>query len=93
MPKSLTRVIPNQAPTLLNAEKANELIDCVNGLMSSRGSGGIKVQPEGNGRLVISIDSDSGGGASGVDGGGVNTIRLQYVRDDNTVGEATFLIQ
>jgi hypothetical protein len=54
MATKLQRFTRGQAPTLLDANRANELVDAVNSLIQSKGVGGIKVTVEGSGRLVIS---------------------------------------
>lgn len=59
---NIQRVIAGQSPTLMQAAKANELIDLMNGLMQSKGSDGINVIVEGSGRLVIGLDDTAGGG-------------------------------
>lgn len=46
--------VRGQSPTLLDAERANQIVRAVNGLMQSKGTNGIKVVVEGDGRLVIS---------------------------------------
>jgi len=81
MATKLTRLVPKQAPTLLDAEKGNELIDAINGLIQSTGVGGIKVTVEGNGRLII-----SGGIPEGFE-----EETLDVVEDDNTAGQRVFL--
>jgi len=58
MALKLPRVTRGQAPTLLDAERANQLIDAVNALIESKGTGGIKVTVEGSGRLVIDGGAD-----------------------------------
>ena len=50
----IERLVRNEAPSLLDTEKANELIDAVNALMSSRGVGGIVVKADQSGSLLIS---------------------------------------
>lgn len=56
MATKLQRLVKGQAPTLLDADRANELIDAVNGLIQSKGSNGIKVIVEDSGRLDVSLD-------------------------------------
>ena len=54
MRTQLQELIPSQAPSLLNAEKGNELIKAINSLRNSRGANGIDVKIDTNGELVIS---------------------------------------
>ncbi len=42
-----------EAPSLLDTEKANEIIRAINALMSSRGANGIRVDADQNGELLI----------------------------------------
>ncbi len=49
----IERLTRNEAPSLLDTEKANELIDAINGLYNSRGAGGISVNQNGDGSLLI----------------------------------------
>lgn len=49
----IERLTKNEAPSLLDTEKANELIDAINGLLNSTGAGGISVRQNGDGSLLI----------------------------------------
>ena len=49
----IERLVRNEAPSLLDTDKANELIDAINALMNSRGAGGIVVKADQNGSLLI----------------------------------------
>ena len=52
----INKVIKDARPTLIEAEKANELIGYINGLLSSRGDDPIGVTIDDNGQMVISIE-------------------------------------
>lgn len=54
MQNQIQELVPGQAPTLLNADKGNELIKAINSLRNSRGANGIDVKIDTNGELVIS---------------------------------------
>lgn len=56
----IDRLVKNQAPSLLDTDKANEIIDTINGLLSSRGVGGIIVKEDGNGSLLIAPEGTKG---------------------------------
>lgn len=77
--------VKGQSPTLLDADRANEIVRLINGLIQSEGQNGIKVIVEGDGKLSISLDRE--------EINDFDELQLQYVKDDNTVGEATFLIR
>ncbi len=49
----IDRLTKNEAPSLLDTDKANELIDAINGLYNSTGAGGITVSQNGDGSLLI----------------------------------------
>lgn len=49
----IDRLVRNEAPSLLDTEKANELIDAINALMNSKGAGGIVVKSDQSGALLI----------------------------------------
>lgn len=51
----IERLVRNEAPSLLDTEKANELIDAINALKLSTGEKGIEVSANQNGSLSISI--------------------------------------
>jgi len=53
----INKVVRNQTPTLLDADKANELISAINAMQRSTGLNGIKVDVEGDGRLVVLLES------------------------------------
>ena len=55
----IDRVIPNQAPSLLNANKANELIDILNGYLLSKGVGDLTVNVANSGRMTVSLNPTS----------------------------------
>ena len=52
-------LVKNEAPSLLDTEKANELINAINGLFQSRGENGIIVKSDDSGSLIISADLTS----------------------------------
>jgi len=58
-------MIPNvtkgEAPSLLNTDRANELIDAVNSLLKSKGGDGIEVAADQSGALTISIRKSAQG--------------------------------
>lgn len=72
-PPQLTKLVPKQAPTLLDSGRANEIIDRLNGLAASTGSNGIKVSVEGSGKLAISGDKDGLLALLGLSGTGSGT--------------------
>ena len=49
----IERLVRNEAPSLLDTDKANELIDAINALMNSKGAGGIVVKSDQSGSLLI----------------------------------------
>ena len=49
----IDRLTKGEAPSLLDTDKANELIDAINGLYNSTGAGGINVRQNGDGSLLI----------------------------------------
>lgn len=51
----IERLVRNEAPSLLDTEKANELIDAINGLFNSRGANGISVKKNQDGSLLIGL--------------------------------------
>tara|TARA_Y100000114_G_scaffold37024_1_gene32592 strand:+ start:5152 stop:5733 length:582 start_codon:yes stop_codon:yes gene_type:complete len=57
----ITRVTRGEAPSLIDAEKANEVIDAINGLLSSNGANGIEVVTDQNGALQISLQPEGAG--------------------------------
>lgn len=54
MPK-ISKLVPGQAPTMMRADVANEVIDYVNGLLQSQGKNGVDVIVESSGKLTISL--------------------------------------
>ena len=52
----ITRLTKGQAPSLVDTEKANEVIDTINALLRTKGGEGIKVDEDQDGALIISID-------------------------------------
>jgi hypothetical protein len=57
----IDRLTKNEAPSLLDTDKANELIDAINGLYNSTGAGGITVSQNGDGSLLIAPDKGKNG--------------------------------
>jgi hypothetical protein len=57
----ISRVTRGEAPSLIDAEKANEVIDAINGLLSSNGTNGIEVVTDQNGALQISLQPEGAG--------------------------------
>jgi hypothetical protein len=49
----IERLTKNEAPSLLDTDKANELIDTINALTNSTGANGIAVRTNGDGSLLI----------------------------------------
>lgn len=49
----IDRLTKGEAPSLLDTDKANEIIDAINGLYNSTGAGGISVKQNGDGSLLI----------------------------------------
>jgi hypothetical protein len=97
MATKLQKFTRGQAPTLLDAGRANELVDAINGLIQSTGKGGIKIIVEGNGRLVISgeelleqIQQIGEGLPEGLPDG-FEEETLDIVEDDNEAGRRVFL--
>jgi hypothetical protein len=97
MSTKLQRFTRGQAPTLLDAGRANELVDAINGLLQSTGKGGIKIIVEGSGRLVISGEEleknierliGEGGGEFPE---GFEEETLDVVEDNNKAGKRVFL--
>lgn len=93
MATKLQKFTRGQAPTLLDAGRANELVDAINGLMQSTGKGGIKIVVEGSGRLVISgeelLEQIQQIGEGLPDGFEEET--LDVVEDNNQAGQRVFL--
>ena len=93
MPTKIQPFVRGQAPTLLDAQRANELVRVINGLVQSKGTNGIKVSVEGDGRLVISgeiLENLIGEGGGGLPEG-FEEETLDVVEDDNTAGQRVFL--
>jgi hypothetical protein len=55
----IDRVKKGQAPSLVDTEKANEIIDAINSLMGSKGAGGISVRADQSGSLTIYPSAES----------------------------------
>jgi CO dehydrogenase nickel-insertion accessory protein CooC1 len=55
MAEKIDRLISGFAPTLLDADKGNELITLINGLVSSEGKGVIRVDADTDGKLTVSL--------------------------------------
>ena len=49
----IERLTKGEAPSLLDTEKANELIDAINALINSKGASGIQVRADQSGSLTI----------------------------------------
>jgi hypothetical protein len=49
----IARLVKNEAPSLIDTDKANEIIDTINGLLNSTGAGGITVKQNQDGSLLI----------------------------------------
>ena len=54
----IERLTRNEAPSLLDTDKANEIIDTINGLLNSTGAGGISVKQNQDGSLLIAPGKD-----------------------------------
>tara|TARA_R110000796_G_scaffold22916_1_gene65939 strand:+ start:3559 stop:4137 length:579 start_codon:yes stop_codon:yes gene_type:complete len=54
----IEKLVRNEAPSLLDTDKANELIAAINGLLNSRGEGGISVKQDQDGSLLIAPGKD-----------------------------------
>lgn len=54
----ITRLTKGEAPSLVDTEKANEVIDTINGLLRTKGGQGIKVDQDQDGALIISINDE-----------------------------------
>jgi hypothetical protein len=57
----IEKLVRNEAPSLLDTEKANELISVINGLLNSRGEGGISVKQDQDGSLLIAPTASENG--------------------------------
>ena len=55
----IEKLVRNEAPSLVDTAKGNELIDAINSLMSSEGGTGIDVTADQSGKLIISLDESS----------------------------------
>jgi hypothetical protein len=53
----IKRLRSGATPTLLDADKGNELIDRINGMLSSRGIGPIKVAVAEDGEMTVSFEA------------------------------------
>lgn len=66
-------------PTLLQAEKGNELIGYVNSLMSSEGEDPINVEVDTDGKMTISL-------------GATSSVEIDYVDANNEAAIGTFIL-
>ena len=57
----IERLVRNEAPSLLDTDKANEIIDTINGLLNSKGAGGISVKQDQDGSLLIAPAASENG--------------------------------
>ncbi len=96
---SIERVVKGSAPSLLEADKANEVIAAINGLANVKPISPIraKVYADWSGfEIDLDIDSlNSKISASGGGGGvpeGFEEVVLEFVSTDNTAATGTFLI-
>lgn len=53
---SIKRVVKGQAPSLLDTQKANELIDMINGILSSRAQDPLKLSVDSSGAINLNIN-------------------------------------
>jgi hypothetical protein len=56
----IARLVKNEAPSLIDTDKANEIIDTINGLLNSTGAGGITVKQNQGGSLLIAPSKGAG---------------------------------
>lgn len=75
---TITELTAGATPTLLQAEKGNELIKYINGLMSSEGEAPLVVDVDSEGKISISLDVGT-------------SVELDYVNDQNQAARATFI--
>lgn len=54
----IEKVVKGQIPSLLDTQKANELIEAVNGLLSSRASAPLKLVTNSDGSHDINLSAD-----------------------------------
>lgn len=52
----IEKVIKGQSPSLLDAKKANELIEKINGLLSSRAQDPLSLKVDSNGAINLNIN-------------------------------------
>jgi len=55
MPK-IEKLVPGQSPSLLDADKANELVNMINGMLSSRAQDPIKLSVNSDGSFDINVN-------------------------------------
>jgi len=63
MAKQIPKLNSGQAPSLLNAEKGNELINAINALLTSTAStkaqiAGLSLRVDGNGQIILDATED-----------------------------------
>ena len=75
---TIDELTAGSTPTLLQADKGNELIKYINGLMSSDAEAPLVVDVDSEGKISISLDTGS-------------ALELEYVAADNTAATALFL--
>jgi hypothetical protein len=56
----IARLVKNEAPSLIDTDKANEIIDTINGLLNSTGAEGITVKQNQDGSLLIAPSKGAG---------------------------------
>lgn len=67
MPK-IQRLIRGQAPSLVDADKGNELIEMINGILKSRGRDPIKLDVSSDGSITLELDANRLDGIIVIDG-------------------------
>ncbi len=55
----IPRLQKGESPSLLDTDKANEIIDTINAITNSKGKNGIEIESDQNGGLTISIRGDA----------------------------------
>lgn len=58
----IAEVVRGAAPTLIEADKANELINVVNGIMKSTAANPLRLSVDGDGKMNLSINLSPIGG-------------------------------
>ena len=92
---SITRLVKGSAPSLLQTEKGNEVVDAINSLIESEGEDPIDVRFESASgsfpaKMIVSIDPDALGG-DGVPEGFEETAVVICDRATNTATSGTIL--